>query len=86
MNTERLSDRLAAVASFVEEGAVVADIGSDHAYLPCFLVSKGKVQQAIAGEVAKGPYESAVRNVKREGLTGAITVRLADGLFARCKW
>lgn len=82
MNTERLSNRLAAVASFVEKGAVLADIGSDHAYLPCFLVSKGQVQQAVAGEVAKGPYESAVRNVRREGFVDAITVRLADGLLA----
>ncbi len=82
MNTERLSNRLAAVASFVEKGAVLADIGSDHAYLPCFLVHKGKVQKAIAGEVVKGPYESAVRNVQREGLSSQVTVRLADGLFA----
>ena len=82
MKTERLSNRLAAVASFVEEGAVVADIGSDHAYLPCFLIHTGKVQKAIAGEVVKGPYESAERNVRREGLSNAVTVRLADGLFA----
>lgn len=82
MITERLSNRLKAVASFVEKGAIVADIGSDHAYLPCFLIKAGKVQKAIAGEVAKGPYESAKYNVSREGLTNAVTVRLADGLFA----
>ncbi|MEK5038869.1 tRNA (adenine(22)-N(1))-methyltransferase [Sporosarcina sp. FSL K6-3457] len=82
MNTVRLSTRLATVASFVEAGAVVADIGSDHAYLPCFLVHNGTVQKAIAGEVVKGPYESAVRNVRREGLSSVVTVRLADGLFA----
>ncbi|WP_318615051.1 tRNA (adenine(22)-N(1))-methyltransferase TrmK [Sporosarcina sp. YIM B06819] len=82
MNTERLSTRLATVASFVETGAVVADIGSDHAYLPCFLVHNGTVQKAVAGEVVKGPYESAVRNVRREGLSSAVTVRLANGLFA----
>jgi tRNA (adenine22-N1)-methyltransferase len=82
LNSERLSNRLKAVASFVNEGAVVADIGSDHAYLPCFLLHTKKVEKAIAGEVAKGPYESAVKNVRREGFSKAITVRLADGLFA----
>jgi tRNA (adenine22-N1)-methyltransferase len=82
LNTERLSNRLAAVASFVEKGATIADIGSDHAYLPCFLVSTSQVKRAIAGEVAKGPFDSAVRNVRREGLQEAVTVRLANGLFA----
>ncbi|MFD1203888.1 tRNA (adenine(22)-N(1))-methyltransferase [Sporosarcina contaminans] len=82
MNTVKLSDRLAAVASFVEEGAVLADIGSDHAYLPCYLVHAHKIERAIAGEVVKGPFESAVKNVKREGLDDHITVRLANGLSA----
>lgn len=82
LNSERLSNRLKAVASFVDEGAVVADIGSDHAYLPCFLIHTKKVKRAVAGEVAKGPFESAVKNVRREGFSDAITVRLADGLFA----
>lgn len=80
--TERLSNRLKAVASFVEEGAVVADIGSDHAYLPCYLLKTGKINRAIAGEVANGPYDSALKNVLKEGLSDSITVRLADGLFA----
>lgn len=70
------------VASFVESGAVVADIGSDHAYLPSFLVNSGKINKAIAGEVVKGPYESAIKNVKKNGLDNAITVRLANGLHA----
>jgi tRNA (adenine22-N1)-methyltransferase len=82
LNSERLSNRLKAVASFVNEGAIVADIGSDHAYLPCFLIHTKKVKKAIAGEVVKGPYESAVKNVRREGLSGVITIRLANGLFA----
>lgn len=82
MITERLSHRLKAVASFVEEGAVVADIGSDHAYLPCYLLKTGKIKQAIAGEVAKGPYDSAMKNVLKEGLADSITVRFADGLYA----
>ncbi|MEO4052278.1 tRNA (adenine(22)-N(1))-methyltransferase TrmK [Solibacillus sp. CAU 1738] len=82
MNAQKLSKRLETVASFVPTGAVVADIGSDHAYLPCYLVHKGMVKRAVAGEVVKGPYESAVRQVRTEGLTNSITVRMADGLAA----
>lgn len=82
MNAQKLSKRLETVASFVPTGAVVADIGSDHAYLPCYLVHKGIAARAVAGEVVKGPYESAARQVRTEGLAGKITVRLANGLAA----
>lgn len=82
MNAQKLSKRLETVASFVPTGAVVADIGSDHAYLPCYLVHKGIAARAVAGEVVQGPYDSAVRQVRTEGLTEKITVRLADGLAA----
>jgi tRNA (adenine22-N1)-methyltransferase len=82
MNAQKLSKRLEAVASFVPTGAVVADIGSDHAYLPCYLLHKGIASRAVAGEVVQGPYDSAVRQVRTEGLSGKITVRLADGLAA----
>lgn len=78
----KLSERLLAVASYVEQDAVVADIGSDHAYLPSFLIQKGIVQKAIAGEVAQGPFDSASKNVRNEGLEQSVIVRLADGLFA----
>lgn len=70
------------VAEFVEENAILADIGSDHAYLPTYLVKKGVVNKAIAGEVVQGPYDSAVKNVRREQVDDQITVRLANGLHA----
>jgi tRNA (adenine22-N1)-methyltransferase len=82
MNAKKLSKRLEMVASFVPTGATVADIGSDHAYLPCYLVLNGVAKAAVAGEVVKGPYESAERQVRSEGLTKQITVRMADGLAA----
>ncbi|WP_033541081.1 tRNA (adenine(22)-N(1))-methyltransferase [Planococcus sp. CAU13] len=82
MNAQQLSERLKRVASHVPQGAVLADIGSDHAYLPCYLALKGKINKGIAGEVVKGPYESAVRQVRQEGLDEQIEVRLANGLTA----
>ncbi|EIM07854.1 hypothetical protein A1A1_03342 [Planococcus antarcticus DSM 14505] len=80
MNAQQLSHRLTRVAHHVPKGAVVADIGSDHAYLPCHLVLNGVVDKVIAGEVVKGPFESAQKQVQQEGLTAQIDVRLASGL------
>lgn len=82
MNAQQLSLRLTRVASHVPTGATVADIGSDHAYLPCYLVSQGLAERAVAGEVVKGPYESAKKQVKQEQLEDKIEVRLASGLEA----
>jgi tRNA (adenine22-N1)-methyltransferase len=80
LNTEKLSERLETVARFVPNGSKLADIGSDHAYLPCYLVKKGIVPFAIAGEVVLGPFESAQGHVEEEGLSDKIMVRMGDGL------
>ncbi|ABQ83010.1 tRNA (adenine(22)-N(1))-methyltransferase [Limosilactobacillus reuteri] len=82
MDEKHLSARLACVASLVPAGARVADIGSDHAYLPAALVLDGKIDFAIAGEVVKGPYENAVHEIKDHQLEGKVIPRLADGLAA----
>ena len=77
-----ISKRLELVASFVPQGAVLLDVGSDHAYLPIELVERGQIKSAIAGEVVEGPYQSAVKNVESHNLKERIQVRLANGLAA----
>ncbi|MGT2949194.1 tRNA (adenine(22)-N(1))-methyltransferase [Streptococcus devriesei] len=77
-----LSERLQEIASFVPKGARLLDVGSDHAYLPLYLLENGHIDYAIAGEVAKGPYSSALENVDQAGLSDHLDVRLADGLAA----
>ena len=77
-----ISKRLELVASFVPQGAILLDVGSDHAYLPIELVERGQIEGAIAGEVVDGPYQSALKNVEAHGLKEKIQVRLANGLAA----
>lgn len=78
----KLSKRLAAVAAYVPEKARLADLGSDHAYLPLFLVENDLIDFAVAGEVVQGPYQSALTNVAQAGEEEQVHVRLANGLAA----
>ncbi|MBM7597943.1 tRNA (adenine22-N1)-methyltransferase [Virgibacillus halotolerans] len=75
-----LSDRLQLVASYLSAGTIFADIGSDHAYLPCYVCSRDKTAKAIAGELNEGPFMRAQETVQYYGLTEKIDVRLGNGL------
>ncbi len=75
-----LSARLLKLAAKVPDDAVVADIGTDHALLPIYLVSSGRCPRAIAVEVADGPYQRAKEAIESFGLSHAIDLRLGDGL------
>lgn len=80
LNAKELSQRLEAVVNYIPKGCRLADIGSDHAYLPCYAVNKGIIRFAVAGEVAEGPYQSAASQVEAEGLNEQIKVRKGNGL------
>lgn len=75
-----MSKRLRTIASYLPEKSCFADIGSDHAYLPCYVCLHNTDAKAIAGEVVEGPFKSAVSTVKANQLDNAIDVRLGDGL------
>jgi tRNA (adenine22-N1)-methyltransferase len=82
LNEQTLSMRLERVAAHVPAGARLADIGSDHGYLPVALMLRGRIEHAVAGEVALTPFHSAQRKVRKHGLEQQVSVRLADGLAA----
>lgn len=75
----KLSDRLQAVASFVTPGLRVADIGTDHGYIPIYLTEQGIIPYAIAMDINKGPILRAQENIKENGLEKLIETRLSNG-------
>lgn len=75
-----LSKRLYAVAGLVTEGASVADIGTDHGYIPIYLMQKKIARKVIALDVNKGPLERARIHIASVGLADKIETRLSDGL------
>lgn len=77
---QELDKRLQAVAALIRPGSRVADIGTDHAYLPVWLVRQGICPSAIASDLNEGPLSTARRTVEAAGLTAAIALCLGDGL------
>lgn len=75
-----LDARLAQVAAFVRKGSRLADIGTDHAFLPTELVRQGVCTYAIASDIKKGPVAAATRTVTEAGLSDTINIRLGNGL------
>lgn len=64
----------------VRKGVVAADIGTDHAYLPSYLVLSGICPRALACDLRKGPLENAAETLEHWNIADKITLRLSDGL------
>ena len=82
MINSSLDKRLLSCADYVRAGAVFADIGTDHGYLPLFLLKSGRIERAYLSDVNPGPLSSAERNLKGEGLSDKCEFILTDGATA----
>ena len=78
--TQTISKRLRAAADFVRAGAFVADVGTDHAYLPIYLAKTGKIRGGVASDINEGPYLCAKKNIAAEGLSDILTACHTAGL------
>ena len=77
-----LSKRLYAVAALVTEGASVADVGTDHGYIPIYQIQEKIASRVIAMDINKGPLERARIHIEEQGLSDRIETRLSDGTQA----
>ena len=75
-----LTPRLSAAASLVRGGGIIADIGTDHGYLPVYLIQSGRVRGAIAADIGKMPLQNAAKTIENYHLSNVISLRLSDGL------
>lgn len=76
----QISERLKAVSEMVTEGNRIADIGTDHGYVPIWLLKQGRIKHAIGMDVRQGPLSHARENRKQYGLEEKLELRLSDGL------
>ncbi|MBR2578981.1 MAG: SAM-dependent methyltransferase, partial [Clostridia bacterium] len=79
-NNLKLSSRLKLCTEMVTPNHQIADIGTDHAYIPVWLALNGKITSALACDIRKGPLENASKNIEQYGLSNTIKTRLSDGL------
>jgi tRNA (adenine22-N1)-methyltransferase len=77
----KLGPRLQKIASFVPRGTFLGDIGTDHAYLPVYLLQQNIIERAVGVDIHQGPYESALETVRAYGFENRIEIRLGNGLI-----
>lgn len=77
----KISNRLKKCADMISYNSKIADIGTDHAYIPIYLFLKGKISRALACDISTGPLENAQKNIKKYNAESSIETRLSDGLL-----
>ena len=80
MNDIKLGKRLSAAAELCREGSFIADVGTDHAYLPIALWQKGRIRGGVASDINQGPIDRARAHISEYGAAGAISAIRCDGL------
>ena len=80
MENIKLNERLLTAVQFVREGSRLADVGTDHGYLPISLILEGRIAFAIAADINRGPLDKADENIHKYALDGKIKTVLCDGL------
>ena len=80
MNVPKISKRLLAAASLAKEGARIADVGTDHAYLPIYLYATGRVSGGVVSDINQGPVERARANLCDYSAQSAFVALQTDGL------
>jgi len=76
----KLTPRLQSIADLVDKGSVVGDVGSDHGYIPIYLIERGICEKTIASDINQGPVDNAKKSVSEYGFHDAVSVRLGGGL------
>ncbi len=80
MENTKINDRLLTALEFVRRGKRFCDVGTDHAYLPIYLINNGLINYAVAADINKGPLDKARENVIKYGLSAQVELVLCDGL------
>ena len=80
MNSPKITKRLLCAASFAQKGEFIADVGTDHAYLPIYLCVNGIISGAVVSDINEGPIERAEKNIRDFSCEKKITPILCDGL------
>lgn len=78
----KISNRLTTAAALVTQGYTLADVGTDHGYIPIYLLQQEKIPSAIAMDINEGPLERAKEHIALYGLQAYIQTRLSDGVAA----
>ena len=80
MNLPKLSKRLRCAANFARAGAYIADVGTDHAYLPIVLLSEEKICGGVVSDINEGPIERAKEHIRENGFSDRLIAKRCDGL------